>query len=80
MKKIKCPQCGEPSIWDENNRSRPFCSERCKLIDLGAWASEEYQIPASPSVDDLDDYTEGGYNENSLTHHLPEHSPNSTKH
>lgn len=55
MKKIKCPQCSDPSIWDESNASRPFCSDRCKLIDLGAWASEEYQLPASPSVDDYDD-------------------------
>lgn len=80
MKKIKCPQCGGPSIWNEKNISRPFCSERCKLIDLGAWASEEYQIPASPSVDDLDDYTAADYNESSLTNYLPDHQPNSTKH
>ncbi len=31
-----CPRCGEPSVW-EGNEFRPFCSERCKLIDLGAW-------------------------------------------
>lgn len=76
MKKIKCPQCGGPSIWDEKNESRPFCSDRCKLIDLGAWASEEYQIPASPSVDDLDDYTEDDYTQNSLSGSLPK----STRH
>ena len=39
-----CPRCGEPSQW-EDNPYRPFCSERCKLIDLGAWASESYSIP-----------------------------------
>lgn len=55
MKKIKCPQCSGPSLWNESNESRPFCCNRCKLIDLGAWASEEYNIPASPSVDDYDD-------------------------
>ena len=33
-----CPRCGEPSVW-EGNEFRPFCSERCKLIDLGAWAT-----------------------------------------
>lgn len=38
-----CPRCGEPSVW-EDNPFRPFCSERCKLIDLGAWASEEYKL------------------------------------
>ncbi|MBP6353632.1 MAG: DNA gyrase inhibitor YacG [Acinetobacter sp.] len=38
-----CPRCGEASLW-ENNEFRPFCSERCKMIDLGAWASDEYSI------------------------------------
>lgn len=39
-----CPRCGEASTW-EGNEFRPFCSERCKLIDLGVWASEEYKLP-----------------------------------
>ncbi len=39
-----CPRCGEASTW-EGNDFRPFCSERCKLIDLGAWASDEYKLP-----------------------------------
>lgn len=43
-KTFACPRCGKPSIW-EANPSRPFCSERCKLIDLGAWANDEYQLP-----------------------------------
>lgn len=38
-----CPQCRKPSVWTENPH-RPFCCERCKLLDLGAWASEEYSI------------------------------------
>ena len=38
-----CPRCGEPSVW-EDNEFRPFCSERCKLIDLGAWANEDYKL------------------------------------
>ncbi|OAG26860.1 DNA gyrase inhibitor YacG [Thermodesulfatator autotrophicus] len=42
-KKIKCPQCGKLTFWEENPY-RPFCSERCKLIDLGHWLSEEYRI------------------------------------
>lgn len=41
--KIKCPICKKKTEW-ENNPFRPFCSERCKLIDLGAWAAEEYRI------------------------------------
>ena len=39
-----CPRCGESTQW-ENNPFRPFCSERCKLIDLGAWANDEYRLP-----------------------------------
>ena len=41
---LKCPRCGKLTTW-ENNEFRPFCSERCKMIDLGAWASEEYCQP-----------------------------------
>lgn len=40
-----CPQCQKPTQW-QNNPNRPFCSQRCKLIDLGAWASENYRLPA----------------------------------
>ena len=42
---VKCPQCGAPVPWTPESKWRPFCSERCKLIDLGAWASERYCIP-----------------------------------
>lgn len=38
-----CPQCKKSTIW-QGNAYRPFCSERCKLLDLGAWASERYRI------------------------------------
>ena len=41
--KIICPICKRATTWEENP-SRPFCSERCKLIDLGKWVSEEYKI------------------------------------
>jgi endogenous inhibitor of DNA gyrase (YacG/DUF329 family) len=40
----KCPTCGKPADW-QDNPSRPFCSERCKLIDFGRWADEEYRVP-----------------------------------
>jgi len=43
--KIFCPLCKKATTWEENPW-RPFCSERCKLMDLGKWASEEYKIPA----------------------------------
>ncbi len=42
---VNCPRCGKSVLWDEDNRYRPFCSERCKLIDLGQWAAESYRIP-----------------------------------
>jgi endogenous inhibitor of DNA gyrase (YacG/DUF329 family) len=41
---VTCPHCGKEHQWDTNNRFRPFCSERCKLIDLGKWASEDYRV------------------------------------
>ena len=56
---VTCPQCGKSVLWDATNRYRPFCSERCRLIDLGAWASENYRIPVTESKDDLEsDQTE----------------------
>ncbi len=42
---VKCPRCGREMEY-EGNEFRPFCSERCKLIDFGAWADEEYSLPA----------------------------------
>lgn len=54
MMNIQCPRCQTSTTW-QNNPHRPFCSERCKLIDLGAWASDEYRLPTqdSPSADRL---------------------------
>lgn len=49
-----CPQCKTPIQWRGDNPWRPFCSERCKLIDLGAWANEEHAIPAEPEEDGPD--------------------------
>jgi uncharacterized protein len=46
---IRCPQCSGRAIYDETNAYRPFCSERCRLIDLGAWASDGYAIPGEPA-------------------------------
>ena len=45
MALVKCPTCGTPVSWDAESPFRPFCSERCKNVDLGAWASERYAIP-----------------------------------
>ena len=49
---VACPACGAPAVFADTNRWRPFCSERCRLTDLGGWASESYRIPAKPGEDD----------------------------
>jgi len=51
---VKCPTCGRTIEWLPDNPYRPFCSERCKLIDLGAWLTEQRAIPgdAPPPEDD----------------------------
>ena len=48
MPLVRCPQCGKETEFT-GNEFRPFCSERCKLLDFGAWADEEYGIAAEPS-------------------------------
>jgi endogenous inhibitor of DNA gyrase (YacG/DUF329 family) len=49
---VNCPTCATPVIWSKAELYRPFCSERCRLIDLGEWATGSYAIPVSPdSVD-----------------------------
>lgn len=50
LQKISCPICGKKNTWYSENTFRPFCSERCKLIDLGEWASETRKIPGD-SID-----------------------------
>jgi endogenous inhibitor of DNA gyrase (YacG/DUF329 family) len=44
---VNCPHCGKSVKWTTANPWRPFCSERCKLIDLGTWANEGYRIPVA---------------------------------
>ena len=48
--KLVCPICKNKTTWEENPW-RPFCSERCKLIDLGKWVSEEYRIEGKQETD-----------------------------
>ena len=55
---ITCPGCRKKVNW-ENNKWRPFCSRRCKMIDLGKWASEDYKVSDKLSVDS--DYNSSGY-------------------
>lgn len=59
--KVNCPTCQKEVTWHDKEKFRPFCSERCQQIDLGAWANEEYTIPVSEtetwsesSLDDAD--------------------------
>jgi endogenous inhibitor of DNA gyrase (YacG/DUF329 family) len=48
---VPCPTCGGPSLFAPANAARPFCSQRCKDIDLGAWAAESFRVPAQPPQD-----------------------------
>jgi len=57
-KTVKCPTCEKPVEWKQENLHRPFCSERCKLIDLGAWADESHRIPGSTTQDFTEHLTE----------------------
>jgi uncharacterized protein len=63
-KRVSCPNCKALSEYSTSNPYRPFCSERCKLIDLGDWANENYKIPVTPKIDEfaLDEVDE--FNEN----------------
>jgi len=57
MPVVKCPACGKEIEYSSENKYRPFCSERCKLIDFGAWADEEYALPTQDTAlteEDLD--------------------------
>ncbi len=47
-REVPCPTCRGPSLFSAANRWRPFCSERCAGVDLGAWASEAFRVPAAP--------------------------------
>ncbi|HEX8740257.1 MAG TPA: DNA gyrase inhibitor YacG [Casimicrobiaceae bacterium] len=42
---VRCPQCGKSVPWAAESKWRPFCSERCRTLDLGAWLSERYRVP-----------------------------------
>ncbi len=44
---MKCPTCGKTIEW-KDNQFRPFCSERCQLVDLGRWVEGEYRVPGDP--------------------------------
>lgn len=49
---VRCPQCGKPVPWTVESKWRPFCSERCRTLDLGAWLSERYRVPTGEAPPD----------------------------
>ena len=51
---VSCPACGKPVVWEPNSHYRPFCCARCKLIDLGQWATEQYRVPDETGKDAVD--------------------------
>ncbi len=52
---VPCPRCGKQVAWSSGNRFRPFCSERCKMIDLGQWATEAYRVAQTEDPDPGED-------------------------
>jgi uncharacterized protein len=49
---ISCPSCGAQDTWHSENSFKPFCSDRCKLVDLGEWVKETRKIPGDPLAPD----------------------------
>jgi endogenous inhibitor of DNA gyrase (YacG/DUF329 family) len=61
---VKCPTCDKAVAWVTSSKFRPFCSDRCRLIDLGEWADGNRSIPSDPEHDDV---TESDLNGEDLT-------------
>ncbi|WP_121173139.1 DNA gyrase inhibitor YacG [Kushneria sinocarnis] len=49
---VTCPHCNREVVWSTESAWRPFCSKRCKMIDLGAWADESHRIAGEPAMDE----------------------------
>jgi endogenous inhibitor of DNA gyrase (YacG/DUF329 family) len=49
VRTVRCPACGGDSVYAPSNPYRPFCCARCKGVDLGAWASEQFRLPERES-------------------------------
>ncbi|NRD75539.1 DNA gyrase inhibitor YacG [Shewanella sp. VB17] len=62
---VKCPTCQKDVLWNTEATFKPFCSERCKLIDLGDWASEKHAIPVKSEFD-IDELDNLGYDESNF--------------
>ena len=62
LKEVRCPTCRRLSAWPDNPH-RPFCSERCRVQDLGNWASERYRIPDAPAGSPAEAHDDNGGDE-----------------
>lgn len=51
---VACPTCNKAVVWTAEEKFKPFCSERCKLIDLGDWATEAHKIPGQATSNEAD--------------------------
>jgi endogenous inhibitor of DNA gyrase (YacG/DUF329 family) len=60
MNTVRCPRCLREIEWSERWPQRPFCSERCRLIDLGAWADEAYRIASKEQLPPKERDEDGG--------------------
>jgi uncharacterized protein len=56
---VPCPRCGAAKPFTPDNKWRPFCSERCKMIDLGLWGSDAYRVPTQEPPDEPDGEAKG---------------------
>jgi endogenous inhibitor of DNA gyrase (YacG/DUF329 family) len=50
---VRCPSCGGDTVYGASNPMRPFCSNRCKKMDLGAWASEKFTVHTEAPIEDI---------------------------
>ena len=55
VRRVPCPRCGALVPWLPASHYRPFCSERCRTIDLGAWATERYRVPSEDNDESAED-------------------------
>jgi uncharacterized protein len=59
IRRVNCPSCGAQVSWTPESRYRPFCSERCKMMDLGAWATEKFRVAGDDDETDVDAHHRG---------------------
>jgi endogenous inhibitor of DNA gyrase (YacG/DUF329 family) len=51
-KTVRCPTCRKEIVWDKESLFRPFCSKRCKMVDLGAWLAESYRLATTENLEE----------------------------